>query len=112
MLCAVPTALTVGAWSIHQAYAVGAASGVTAASALTDPIVAATLGMVVLGESHPFTVARLLVLVSAAAVAAAGVIHLSRQAGDRADPRQSAQHDLGAVRPTTTRTLHAHPARR
>lgn len=112
MVCAIPAALTVGAWSIHQAYAVGAASAVTAASALADPIVAATLGMVVLGETHPFTVARFLVLVTAAAIAAAGVIHLSRADRDHTDPTQSAHHDLGSACPTTTRTLHAHPARR
>lgn len=89
LICAVPAALGAGAWSIHQAYAIGSAPTVTAASALVDPIVAIVLGVAVLGESHQLTTARVIGMLIAGGVAAAGVIQLARL--DRTSDAEGAQ---------------------
>jgi drug/metabolite transporter (DMT)-like permease len=111
---AVPVALAVGAWSIHQAYAAGAAAAVTATSALTDPVVAVVLGIVVLGESHPLTHGRTLLLVAAAALAVAGVVQLNRH--DDGSPPLASADSLPTGRSSRARPsrqdLDAHLARR
>jgi drug/metabolite transporter (DMT)-like permease len=117
LVCYVPIGLTAGSWSIQQAYASGAAPTVTASSALTDPLVAITLGMAVLGETPPLGTAEILVLVAAALLAGAGVVHLARHddsARAAGGPPPTLPTDV-QHRPTShhqTRTPDAHPARR
>ncbi len=117
LVCFVPLALSAGAWSIQQAYAAGAASAVTATSALTDPVVALVIGMAVLAETPQLTPLRLLIMIIAGAAAAAGVIRLARH-DDAVDSFPGGTGD-GPGRPSPrplavpqTRNHHAHPARR
>lgn len=116
LICFVPVGLTAGAWSIQQAYAAGAAPAVTATSTLTDPIVALTIGMAVLAETPELTPLRLLIMIIATTVAAAGVIHLARHDEDVDRPPEGAVagHDHAHDHPAAhqTRNRHAHPARR
>lgn len=115
LVCFVPLALAAGAWSIQQAYAAGAASAVTATSALTDPVVALVIGMAVLAETPQLTPVRVVIMIIAATAAGAGVIRLARHddavdpgpAGD--GPARSSSRPLAVPQ---TRNHHAHPARR
>lgn len=123
LICFVPVGLAAGAWSIQQAYAAGAAPAVTATSALTDPIVALTIGMAVLGETPQLSGWRLLVLIAAAALAATGVIHLARHEDDigpgrtgpspvSRSPRRRGPLLLQTTTPVKAETTYAYPARR
>jgi drug/metabolite transporter (DMT)-like permease len=117
LVCFVPIGLAVGAWSIQQAYASGAAPAVTATSAITDPVVALVIGMVVLGETPHMTVDRLLVLTVAALLAAAGVIWLAQVDDDAEAHAEDTRHQWFPDSPRShsrqiTKDPHAHPARR
>ncbi len=124
LVSSIPILLSVGAWSIHQAYAAGAAAAVTATSALTDPVVAITIGITVLGETHDLSPARVLAMIIAAVVAGAGVGYLAERDHDRASapattsPDQETERTGDPAQLRRQRTLHqtrtydAHPARR
>lgn len=124
LVSSIPILLSVGAWSIHQAYAAGAAAAVTATSALTDPLVAITIGITVLGETHDLSPARVLAMIIAAVVAGAGVGYLAERDHDRpgapatTGPDQATERTGDPAQLRRQRTLHqtrtydAHPARR
>jgi drug/metabolite transporter (DMT)-like permease len=117
LVCSIPVGLALGSWSIQQAYASGAAPAVTSTSALTDPIVALTIGMAVLGETPQLSVTGVVVMIIAAALAAVGVTHLAQH--DDVAPGRAQSSPPAKPRPSRrtllvqqTRIEHAHPAGR
>ncbi|MEN0071017.1 MAG: glycosyl transferase, partial [Propionicimonas sp.] len=71
-----------GGWMIQQAYANGPAEIVVGSMTTTDPIVAVSFGLVVLGEGALLGVADALGMLVAGAVAVSGVVFLSRHHPD------------------------------
>jgi len=80
LVCAVITGLAVllGGWFVQNAYASGPPDLVIAGLTVIDPMVAVSLGIVILGEAQQASLVNLLVFVGSAIVAVIGVWTLSK----------------------------------
>jgi hypothetical protein len=80
LVCAVITCLAVllGGWFVQNAYASGPPDLVIAGLTVIDPMVAVSLGIVILGEAQQASLFNLLVFIGSAVVAVIGVWTLSR----------------------------------
>ena len=80
LVCAVITGLAVllGGWFVQNAYASGPPDLVIAGLTVIDPMVAVSLGIVILGEAQQASLFTLLVFVGSAIVAVIGVWTLSK----------------------------------
>lgn len=94
-------ACLVGGVIVQQAYALGHAEIVVAALTTIDPIVAATLGLTVLGEGRSETAGSIAAMAACGLLAAAGVAALSRARSHR---QSTPPAPASPTRPAASRT--------
>jgi hypothetical protein len=70
--------MLLGAWFVQNAYASGPPELVIAGLTVMDPMVAVSIGIVILGEAKQANAFTLIIFISSAAVAVVGVWLLSK----------------------------------